>query len=227
MGHMGEMGAEGRICAGSRDALTNRNRTHMGKRGENTFKRNDGLRALKIAVDGGITPGVLEIVAKDGTIFRVYGDNVAAPKESDIAAAKAWNAEIAKLKAATPKGARNDQAASQIRAELRPLPLLPSPGIAPASPSGGRGLRRIHGGLSGTPPRSPSVPVSAASPARSPLPLPSIMAHRPSAASPAARRRCAGRSWKNSARIMVTFRWRRCRGNLSSRCSTPCHRMRR
>ena len=47
----------------------------MARRGTNLFKRNDGLRALKIARDGGIEPAMIEIVAKDGTIFRVYGDN--------------------------------------------------------------------------------------------------------------------------------------------------------
>ena len=44
----------------------------MARRGTNLFKRNDGLRALKIARDGGIEPAMIEIVAKDGTIFRVY-----------------------------------------------------------------------------------------------------------------------------------------------------------
>ena len=47
----------------------------MARRGGNLFKRNDGLRALKIARDGGIEPAMIEIVAMDGTIFRVYGDN--------------------------------------------------------------------------------------------------------------------------------------------------------
>jgi hypothetical protein len=70
----------------------------MGKRGENTFKRNDGLRALKIARDGGLTPGMIEIVAKDGTVFRVYGDNVAALTETDTAGVKAWQREIEKLR---------------------------------------------------------------------------------------------------------------------------------
>jgi hypothetical protein len=78
----------------------------MGRRGENLFKRNDGLRALKIARDGGIEPAMIEIVAKDGTVFRVYGDNAALTESTqDTAGAKAWNAEIAKLKA-TPKGGK-------------------------------------------------------------------------------------------------------------------------
>lgn len=78
----------------------------MARRGTNLFKRNDGLRALKIARDGGIEPAMIEIVAKDGTIFRVYGDNAALTESTqDTAGAKAWNVEIARLKA-TPKGGK-------------------------------------------------------------------------------------------------------------------------
>ena len=76
----------------------------MGKRGENLFKKNDGLRALQIARDGGITPGMIEIIAKDGTVFRVWGDNVAAPKETDTAIAKEWGTAIDELKAKGGKG---------------------------------------------------------------------------------------------------------------------------
>ena len=77
----------------------------MGRRGGNLFKRNDGLRALKIARDGGIEPAMIEIVAKDGTIFRVYRDNAALTETTqDTAGTKAWDAEIAKLREATPKG---------------------------------------------------------------------------------------------------------------------------
>ena len=46
----------------------------MTRRGSNLFKRNDGLRALRIARDGGIEPTMMEIVTKDGTTFRIYGD---------------------------------------------------------------------------------------------------------------------------------------------------------
>jgi hypothetical protein len=70
----------------------------MGKRGENTFKRNDALRALRVAKDGGIQPGMLEIVARDGTIFRVYADNVAALTDTDTADVKVWQREIEKLR---------------------------------------------------------------------------------------------------------------------------------
>jgi hypothetical protein len=78
----------------------------MGKRGDNLFKQNDGVRALRIAREGGLSPAMVEIVAKDGTIFRVYGDNAGLTGATqDTAGAKAWDAEIAKLKA-TPKGGK-------------------------------------------------------------------------------------------------------------------------
>jgi hypothetical protein len=75
----------------------------MGRRGGNLFKRNDGLRALKIARDGGIEPAMIEIVAKDGTVFRIYGDKAALTETTeDTAGKKAWDAEIEKLKAKAP-----------------------------------------------------------------------------------------------------------------------------
>jgi len=62
----------------------------MARRGGNLFKRNDGLRALKIARDGGIEPAMIEIVAKDGTIFRVYSDNAALTETTEDGGKKAW-----------------------------------------------------------------------------------------------------------------------------------------
>jgi hypothetical protein len=57
-----------------------------------------------VARDGGIEPAMIEIVAKDGTIFRVYGDNAALTESTqDATGAKAWDDEIAKLKG-KPKG---------------------------------------------------------------------------------------------------------------------------
>jgi hypothetical protein len=77
----------------------------MARRGSNSFRRNDGLRALKVAKDGGLDPSALEIVVtSDGsTIFRIYGEKAAglmgvAP--TDAAGAKEWEDEIAKLKTA-------------------------------------------------------------------------------------------------------------------------------
>ena len=80
----------------------------MGRRGSNSFRRNDGLRALRIARDGGMEPSALEVVVgTDGAVtFRVYGEKAAglmtvAP--GDAAAAREWQDEIAKLKAKAPK----------------------------------------------------------------------------------------------------------------------------
>jgi hypothetical protein len=79
----------------------------MGQRGSNAFKRNDAIRALQSARDGGLEPAAMEVIlGPDGTTtFRILGDK-AVPTEStqDTAGTKAWNAEIAKLKTATPKG---------------------------------------------------------------------------------------------------------------------------
>jgi len=77
----------------------------MGQRGSNAFKRNDAIRALQSARDGGLEPAMMEVIlGPDGTTtFRVYGDNAVKETTHDTAGAKAWNQEIAKLKA-TPKG---------------------------------------------------------------------------------------------------------------------------
>jgi hypothetical protein len=70
----------------------------VGKRGPSSFKKLDALRAIKSARAAGITPTMVEIETKDGAIIRVFG---ATPQEA--VSAKEWDAEIAKLKAATPK----------------------------------------------------------------------------------------------------------------------------
>jgi hypothetical protein len=74
----------------------------MGRRGSNAFKRNDAIRALQSARDGGLEPAMMEVIlGTDGTTtFRVYGDKAALTDSTqDTAGAKAWDAEIAKLKA--------------------------------------------------------------------------------------------------------------------------------
>ena len=80
----------------------------MPRRGSNSFRRNDGLRALRIARDGGMEPSALEVVvATDGAVtFRVYGERAAglmgvAP--GDAAGAREWQDEIAKLKSKAPR----------------------------------------------------------------------------------------------------------------------------
>ena len=54
----------------------------VGRRGHNLFKQKDGLRAIKIARDGGMKPAMLEIAAKDGTTYRVYDLEAAAAKQA-------------------------------------------------------------------------------------------------------------------------------------------------
>jgi hypothetical protein len=54
----------------------------VARRGHNLFKQKDGLRAIKIARDGGMKPGMLEIAAKDGTTYRVYDLEAAAAKQA-------------------------------------------------------------------------------------------------------------------------------------------------
>jgi hypothetical protein len=76
----------------------------MGRRSQNLFRRNDTIRALKAARDGGLNVSMIEIVCADGTTFRVYGDNIA-QTETTAAGAKQWAEEIEKLKA-TPKGGK-------------------------------------------------------------------------------------------------------------------------
>ena len=73
----------------------------MGKRSENAFKRNDAIRALQSARDGGLEPAMMEVVlGPDGTTtFRVYGDKATTDTTQGAPGAKAWDEEIAKLKA--------------------------------------------------------------------------------------------------------------------------------
>jgi hypothetical protein len=76
----------------------------MARRGSNSFRRNDGLRALRVAQDGGLEPSAMEIVVgTDGAVtFRVYGEKAAGlmPLAPQTAAdAREWQDEIAKLKA--------------------------------------------------------------------------------------------------------------------------------
>ena len=70
----------------------------MGKRGDNAFKRNDVVRALQSARDGGLEPAAMEVIlGPDGAVtFRILGDKAAT---DTTAGAKAWDVEIAKLKA--------------------------------------------------------------------------------------------------------------------------------
>ena len=79
----------------------------MPRRGSNSFRRNDGLRALRVARDGGLDPTAMEIVVgSDGAVtFRVYGKEAAglmtvAPETAadarEVRSAADWDAEILK-----------------------------------------------------------------------------------------------------------------------------------
>jgi len=47
------------------------------------------------------------VLGPDNSVtFRVFGDKAAPDTTQDTAGTKAWNAEIEKLRAATPKGAK-------------------------------------------------------------------------------------------------------------------------
>jgi hypothetical protein len=63
----------------------------MARRGSNTFKRNDAIRAIQSARDAGVEPAMVEIVAKDGTTFRIYGDKaVTNPASAERGISKEW-----------------------------------------------------------------------------------------------------------------------------------------
>jgi hypothetical protein len=81
----------------------------MARRGSSSFRKNDALRALKVAADAGMSPSALDvIIGKDGAVtFRVYGEKAAGlmPMAPETAAeAREWQDEIAKLKAKKTKG---------------------------------------------------------------------------------------------------------------------------
>jgi hypothetical protein len=79
----------------------------MGKRGPNSFKRLDVERAIRSAREAGLVPAMIEIVAMDGSVIRVYGDNAGLTESTaGDAGAKAWAEATAKLKA---KGAPKER----------------------------------------------------------------------------------------------------------------------
>ena len=84
----------------------------MGRRGSNSFKRNDAIRAIRSAKDAGIEPTMIEIVAKDGTTFRVYGDKAALMETQESADTKAWDEAITKSASEQKKGRRGGKDAA-------------------------------------------------------------------------------------------------------------------
>ena len=80
----------------------------MGRRGSNAFKRNDAVRALQSARDGGLNPTGMEVaIAPDGSVaFRIFTDRTMQPATKEVMTAAEWDLEIARLKAAPPKKER-------------------------------------------------------------------------------------------------------------------------
>jgi hypothetical protein len=79
----------------------------MGKRGPGNFRKPDVERAIRSAREAGLEPAMIEIVAKDGTTFRVYGDKAAQTETTqEVMTSKEWDAEIQKLKAKPPPKGR-------------------------------------------------------------------------------------------------------------------------
>jgi hypothetical protein len=78
------------------------------RRGSNSFRYNDGLRALRIARDDSMEPSELEVfVGKGGAgTFPTYGEKAVGlmPLAPESAAeARVWPDEIAKLKGKLPR----------------------------------------------------------------------------------------------------------------------------
>jgi hypothetical protein len=73
----------------------------MGRRGSNAFKKNDAVRALQSARDGGLNPTGMEVaIATDGSVvFRIFTDQAMQPATKEVMSAKELDDEIAKLKA--------------------------------------------------------------------------------------------------------------------------------
>jgi hypothetical protein len=77
--------------------------TEMGRRGSNSFRRNDGLRILRIAKDSGLDPVGLEVaISADGSVtFRVLTEKT--PSLIGDPARTEWQAVGATLKSAKAK----------------------------------------------------------------------------------------------------------------------------
>jgi hypothetical protein len=67
----------------------------MARRGTNHFRLNDARRAIRTARREGIEPAIIEIVAKDGTTFRIHGPKASStPSEAE----KQLDDELTKLR---------------------------------------------------------------------------------------------------------------------------------
>ena len=73
----------------------------MGRRGANAFRKNDAVRALQSARDGGLDPTGMEVaIAADGAVtFRIFTDRTMQPPTKEVLSAAEWDAETEKLRA--------------------------------------------------------------------------------------------------------------------------------
>ena len=73
----------------------------MARRGSNSFKRNDAIRAIRSAKDAGMEPSMMEVaIAKDGSVaYRVYGEDVVrSPASAEPGVSNESQDKIDKLK---------------------------------------------------------------------------------------------------------------------------------
>jgi hypothetical protein len=72
----------------------------MGRRGTNAFRKNDAIRALQSARDGGLDPTGMEVaIAPDGGVtFRVFTDRTMQSPSKEVMSAAEWDSEIEKLR---------------------------------------------------------------------------------------------------------------------------------
>jgi hypothetical protein len=72
----------------------------MGKRLPSNFRKTDYVRAVESARTSGIDPRMVEVVTKDGTTFRVFGDKAQEVQaaQASAAAVKEWDDAAEKLK---------------------------------------------------------------------------------------------------------------------------------
>ena len=75
----------------------------MARRGTNHFRLNDGRRAVRIARREGIEPSMIEIVAKDGTTFRIHGKASSTTTEAE----QTWDDALTKIQKQPEKASRS------------------------------------------------------------------------------------------------------------------------
>jgi hypothetical protein len=72
----------------------------MGKRGVNSFRRTDAIRALQSARAGGLEPTAMDVAigVDGGVVFRIFTDMTMQPPSREVLSAAEWDAEIERPK---------------------------------------------------------------------------------------------------------------------------------